>query len=167
MAGDVRCMDMDAVMVIKVKGKEATGREDITDRLAEHTANNLLIILTSSSNNSTALDDHISSRVNMLDSNALSRKPADMVVVTAAATLMVVRAATVGHRPKHTAVGTIRVPEPLNDGVMAKFSRGGSKHTANSPLSEKDHMAVVKDKPCLIDVGLTTDQIENYVQECM
>ena len=95
------------------------------------------------------------------------------MVATAAATLMVVRAATVGQRPQHTAVGTIRMLELLNDGAMAKFSRGGSNLTTsledrlNSPLSKKELMAVVMDKPCLIDVGLTTDQIENYVQECM
>ena len=83
------------------------------------------------------------------------------MVATAAATLMVVRAATVGQRPQHSAVGqTIRVLELPKDVVI----RGNHNlptslgDRLNSPLSEKELLVVVMDRPRFKDVGLTTER---------
>ena len=83
------------------------------------------------------------------------------MVATAAATLMVVRAATVGHRPQLSAVGTtIRRAELLRDLVI----RGDHnlltriEDRLNSHLSKEELLAVVMDKRQLKDVGLTTDR---------
>ena len=83
---------------------------------------------------------------------------------------MVVRAAMVGQRPHQSAVGlTIhRLELPKDVVIRGDHSLPTSlEEWLNSHLSEKELMAVVMDKPYLKDVGLTTDQIENYVQECM
>ena len=83
------------------------------------------------------------------------------MVATAAATLMVVRAATVDQRPQQSAVGAIiHRLELLKDVVIR-----GNHNLAislgdrlNSPLSEKELLAVVMDKPQHNDVGPPTDR---------
>ena len=83
------------------------------------------------------------------------------MVATAAATLMVVRAATVDQRPLQSAVGAIihRLELPKDVVIRGNHNLPNSLgDRLNSPLSEKELLAVVMDKPQLNDVGLTTDR---------
>ena len=81
-------------------------------------------------------------------------------MATAAATLMVVRAAMVGQRPHQSAVGlTIhRLELPKDVVIRGDHSLPTSlEEWLNSHLSEKELMAVVMDGR-LNNVGLTTDR---------
>ena len=142
----------DAVQVLQVTDK-VTGRDPPTVRFAKYT---VLLLVTLISNDTVPRkhkpDDHISRE--QLDSyNVLIRCKTAVRLTTAAATLMVVRAATVGQRPQHTAVGTILVLENPNNGAMAESSGGRKNLTTslkdrlNSPLSEEELKAVVMDPP--------------------
>ena len=162
--GDVSGRDVVQVLQVtdKVTGR---GRDPLTVRFAKYTVALLLVYLISPDSTVPRKHDP-DDRINreQLGSYVLIRSKTAVLVTTAAATLMVIRAATVGQGPQHTAVGTILVLENPNNGAMAESSGGRKNLTTslkdrlNSHLSEKELMAVVMDPPCLNDVGLITDQ---------